>query len=232
MIAMILISLLPTTNNIPNDYQGKRTATLAVPKGKDFIFQVLQVYELKKKLLIPLNFLLPLMMMLMVLFMTQSWSRCWWWCPTAPGDCTREQGRWHRWDVSHFSCRNCNSSRQTIWHTILQGYFNDFKSFLDCFDENSELDNLLDFLCFNYDLGIEYAYSRPATSLANPSREQVNMDEFYKSNQIWNAWALPIGQPNLFFLKVDTLRQSIWLAGDTGTGCWSFQGVIFWSVGE
>ena len=51
MIAMILISLLPTTNNIPNDYQGKRTATLAVPKGKDFIFQVLQVYELKKKLL-------------------------------------------------------------------------------------------------------------------------------------------------------------------------------------
>ena len=60
MIAMILISLLPTTNNIPNDYQGKRTATLAVPKGKDFIFQVLQVYELKKKLLIPLNILLPL----------------------------------------------------------------------------------------------------------------------------------------------------------------------------
>ena len=162
----------------------------------------------------------------------KSWSRCWWWCPSAPGDRTREQGRWHRWDVSHFSCRNCNSSRQTIWHTILQGYFNDFKSFLDCFDENSELDNLLDFLCFNYDLGIEYAYSRPATSLANPSREQVNMDEFYKSNQIWNAWALPIGQPNLFFLKVDTLRQSIWLAGDTGTGCWSFQGVIFWSVGE
>ena len=45
--------------------QGKRTATLAVPKGKDFIFQVLQVYELKKKLLIPLNILLPLMMMLM-----------------------------------------------------------------------------------------------------------------------------------------------------------------------
>jgi len=38
-------------------------------------------------------------------------------------------------------------------------------------------------------IGIEYAYSRPATSLANPSREQV-----------------------------DTLRQSIWLAGDTGTG--------------
>ena len=72
MIAMILISLLPTTNNISNDYQGKRTATLAVPKGKDFIFQVLQVYELKKKLLIPLNFLLPLMMMLMVLFMTQT----------------------------------------------------------------------------------------------------------------------------------------------------------------
>ena len=57
---MILISLLPTTNNIPNDYQGKRTATLAVPKGKDFIFQVLQVYELKKKLLIPLNILLAL----------------------------------------------------------------------------------------------------------------------------------------------------------------------------
>ena len=162
----------------------------------------------------------------------KSWSRCWWWCPTAPGDRTREQGRWHRWDVSHFSCRNCNSSRQTIWHTILQGYFNDFKSFLDCFDENSELDNLLDFLCFNHDLGIEYAYSRPATSLANPSREQVNMEEFYKSNQIWNAWELPIGQPNLFFLKVDTLRQSIWLAGDTGTGRWSFQGVIFWSVGE
>ena len=72
MIAMILISLLPTTNNIHNDYQGKRTATLAVPKGKDFIFQVLQVYELKKKLLIPLNILLPLMMMLMVLFMTQT----------------------------------------------------------------------------------------------------------------------------------------------------------------
>jgi len=38
-------------------------------------------------------------------------------------------------------------------------------------------------------IGIEYAYSRPATSLANPSRDQVN-----------------------------SLRQSIWLAGDTGTG--------------
>merc|ERR1712226_321464 len=38
-------------------------------------------------------------------------------------------------------------------------------------------------------IGIEYAYSRPATSLANPSRDQV-----------------------------DSLRQSIWLAGDTGTG--------------
>ena len=72
MIAMILISLLPTTNNIPNDYQGKRTATLAVPKGKDFIFQVPQVYEFKKKMLLSLNILLPLMMMLMVLFMTQT----------------------------------------------------------------------------------------------------------------------------------------------------------------
>merc|ERR1719348_2635503 len=38
-------------------------------------------------------------------------------------------------------------------------------------------------------IGIEYAYSRPATSLANPSREQIQV-----------------------------LRQSIWLAGDTGTG--------------
>merc|ERR1719192_2215700 len=38
-------------------------------------------------------------------------------------------------------------------------------------------------------IGIEYAYSRPATSVHNPSAQQVN-----------------------------SLRQSIWVAGDTGSG--------------
>ena len=93
--------------------------------------------------------------------------------------------------------------------------------------------------------GIEYAYSRPATSLANPSRDQVKilriklmvvaMVRMFRINWWWRWWwwwgwwwwwwwVASTFNP-VCLLKVDSLRQSIWLAGDTGTGgnktqCW------------
>ena len=108
------------------------------------------------------------------------------------GDSKRKQRPWNRW-ARHFPpvITIYNKNTIIIHHQDQQGWLSAYLSIGD--DDQHDKDEhhfKKDHLCYSKDdhhhdkdddedmsisvnPGIEYAYSRPATSLANPSRDQV-----------------------------------------------------------